>query len=157
MDSRHDSQGGKMRLVLLFAAVAGTACPQILSVGVKGGGPLTDAIDAASNQSVRYISNTKRYLVGPTVELNLPLHVSIEFDALYRRENYESRTNLIDGFSTGATTANSWEFPLLLKWRFSGGPIRPFVDAGFSFDKLSDIHQLTRTFIAPNLNTSTTT
>lgn len=33
---------------------------------------------------------------------------------------------------------NDWQFPFLGKYEFHGGPIRPFVDAGFTFRHVSD-------------------
>ncbi len=145
------------RLILLTLLAAVTAFPQILSLGVKGGVPFTDAFNTAKTGRLEYISDTKRYTVGPTVELHLPFRLGIEFDALYKRLDFESTSTSVDVFTRTATTANSWEFPLLLKWRVFGGPIRPYVEAGPTFDKLSDISQLARTIVFPNRETSAST
>jgi hypothetical protein len=72
----------------------------------------------------------------------------VEFDVLYRHFNYNSSVGLVDVLSTTRTAGNSWEFPLLLKKRFGGeGPLRPFLDAGVNFNKISGISQSVRTLV----------
>lgn len=129
----------RMRHSFLFffaAALTAQGQSQIVSFGVKGGIPLTEAV------SSRYQSfgsvNTGRWTVGPTVELHLPWNFSIEFDALYR--TYRSTNQYI--FSYGSEYSpilymsrqdvGAWDFPLLLKYRFSflGEKVRPFLTAG---------------------------
>ena len=67
-----------MRRQILFVTLL--FCPaafgeHLLSVGLKGGFPLTDSLsDSAS----------KNYLIGPMAELNLPFGLAVEADALYR-------------------------------------------------------------------------
>ena len=51
------------------------------------------------------------------------------------------RRHLAMFFSNARTTANAWEFPLLVKKKFSSGPVRPFLDAGVSFDRISGVKQ----------------
>lgn len=130
-------------LLLLFPA----ALPaQWISVGVKGGVPASDAFETVRTANLSYLSDTKRYLVGGTFEVRLPLGLGVEFDALYRRLNYETTAGP-GGFcptcgpSTASTSANSWEFPLLLKLRAASPAVRPFVAGGPSFRALSDVRQ----------------
>ncbi len=129
-----------MKTILLFLAGCPAILAQPLSVGVKGGLPLTDFVDAVSSGGASLTSDTKPYLIGPTVELRLPAGFGIEFDALYRRFGYNvsSPLTVITGVRT---TGNDWEFPLLLKKRLSGGLIRPFVDAGVNFSKITGLTQ----------------
>ncbi len=122
-------------LILLCAGVV-PALAGPIEVGVKGGVPLTDFLTTARNQNFAYISQTKRYVVGPSLQLNLPAGFAVEFDALYRRMSYEALTA-----SPSPVTAGAWEFPLLLKYRLVKGPVRPFVDAGMAWDKLSGLKQ----------------
>lgn len=120
-------------LVLLLALSLGTVYGQVFSVGVKAGVPATDAFETARTGTISYLSNTKRYTFGPTVEVHLPLGFSVEADALYKRIGYESFTSPVIGNSSHqATTGNSWEIPVLVKYRFFKGPLRPFVDGGIS-------------------------
>jgi len=136
-------------------ASAGMAGP--LSVGIRGGIPLTDFFDNVNNGNFVLTSSTHRYIVGPTVELHLPGGFGIEVDALYRRLNYNSSFSLTDIFTNNRTTGNAWEFPLLVKYRIPSPVIRPFVDAGVAFDTLSGLKQTVVSTVAPNRQTTTTT
>jgi len=129
----------KSFLVLLIGSTAVVAQP--LSVGVKGGVPFTDFIETVSGNRSIVSSSTNRYIVGPFVELRLPAGFSVELDALYRRFSFNATATLGDVFSNARTTANAWEFPLLVKKKFSSGPVRPFLDAGVNFDKISGLKQ----------------
>lgn len=110
-----------------------------LSVGIKGGVPLTEAFSTVKDATNGYISDTRRYIVGPSVELNLPAGFGVELDALYTRLNFSQN---VLGAIAATTTSNSWEFPLLLKYKFSKGPVRPFVDAGASFRHITGISRV---------------
>jgi hypothetical protein len=59
-------------------------------------------------------SESKRYVVGPEVEVGLPLGLGVEVDALYRREGYSSLFSNFAGSNYSQERANSWEFPMLL-------------------------------------------
>jgi hypothetical protein len=127
----------------------------LFTIGVKAGVPLEEAFDAASNGNVRYITNTKHYTVGPELDINLPLGLAVEVDALYRRLDYESFNNEVDAFVHSATTANAWDFPVLLKWGFKHGPIRPYIGAGPTFRGVTNIKQIQQFFLPPGgVNTS---
>jgi opacity protein-like surface antigen len=144
----------KLTLLLIFSSTAVLAQPVSFSYGLKGGLPLTDFIDTVSTPQTKVASVTNRYIVGPTAELRLPFNFGVEVDALYRHFSYNSAASLIDVVSSLRTTASDWEFPLLVKKRFSGvGPVRPFVDAGVSFDKISGLSQSLSTLSFPNLIT----
>lgn len=142
----------KRILLLMFGCTA--AYGQLLSYGVKGGLPLTDFIDTTSGSQAAVSSITNRYIVGPTVELRLPFGVGIEAEALYRHFSYRSVSNLVDAISTLTTTSGNWEFPILLKKRFTYGPIHPFVDAGVSFDKIAGVSQTLQTLALPSHTTT---
>jgi opacity protein-like surface antigen len=139
----------------LLMAGAGLAGP--LSVGIRGGIPLTDSFENVHNGNFVLTSTTHRYIVGPTVELRLPAGFGLEFDALYRRLNYDSSSNLVDVFTNNRTTGNAWEFPLLAKYRLATPVVKPYVDAGVAFDTLSGLKQTIVSTIAPNRQTTTTT
>jgi hypothetical protein len=108
---------------------------------VKGGVALSDAYnsstitDTANNSVVRLFSNEKDYLVGPTVELHLPLGLSIEADALYRPLSLASQTGVPGSplNQAGSTRVTTWEFPVLAKYRLPVPIAKPYVDAGPSF------------------------
>ena len=116
-----------MRTLLLsgFFLSACGCYGQSLLLGVKGGVRLTD--DITGNAT----SESKRYVVGPMVELQLPFGLGVEFDALYRREGYLASSDIILPTSANER-ANSWEFPILLKYRLAFPLVKPYVVAGYA-------------------------
>ena len=134
--------------LLLFGATA--AFSQHFSAGIKAGVPFTDFVNIVESGRVNYHSVPNRYIIGVAGELNLPFGLGIELDALYRRLNYSS-TSISTGITTvttsTATTANAWEFPLLVKYRFPGAIVRPFIDGGVAWDTLQGLKQSVQTSI----------
>jgi len=121
---------------------------QPLSVGVKGGIPFTDFLETVSGDRALLSSSQNHYIVGPTFELRLPAGFAVEIDLLYRRFSYNLTTTLVNGISSARTTGNDWEFPLLVKKRFSSGQIRPFVDAGLNFNKIGGLKQSIQSIVS---------
>jgi hypothetical protein len=125
------------RLVLLaFFATNMFAAEHFLSVGIKGGVPLTDAFSDHTAMGVDTLTHTfsdsKEYVIGPTVELTLPFGFAIEADALYRPLSLATDNTVFPQpprhFSTNV---NSWEFPILGKYHFLHTPVvKPYVEAG---------------------------
>jgi opacity protein-like surface antigen len=145
-----------MKSLLVFLIGSTAVLAQPIGFGVKGGVPMTDFLDTVSGSRASINSTTNRYIIGPTVELRLPAGFGVEFDALYRHFRYNSVASLVDAVSTLRTAGDAWEFPLLLKKRFIGGPIRPFLDAGVNFNKISGLSQTVQTLVFPNRSTTTT-
>jgi len=153
-----------MRLLLLSLVGAASALAQPVTVGVRVGEPLTDFVSTVRSQRVEgilgifpgFYSNTRPYVLGPTIELRLPAGLGIELDALYRRTNYSgtavtagvTNSGLTTTTTISSTSANAWEFPLLLKYRFGTRIVRPYVDAGFAWDTLAGLKQSVRQTIA---------
>jgi len=111
-----------------------------VSFGVIGGVGLTDAFSSQTAMGVdvdtHYFSGSKDYIVGPAIEVHLPLSFSVEVDALYRPLNLTTTNTIVSGGGstfTNSSTLNSWEFPFLAKYRLPGHLIRPFIEAGPSF------------------------
>jgi len=127
----------KSTLLLPFLSTALLAQP--ISFGIKGGVPMTDFLDTVNGSRTSITATTNRYIVGPTVELRLPFGFAVEADALYRHFSYNVAASLVDAVSTLSASGSAWEFPLLVKKRFAKGPIRPFVDAGVSFNKITGL------------------
>ncbi len=128
--------------VVVFFVWTLPAYPEILSVGVKGGVPLTEAFDTARSGPLAFAAATRRYTFGPTVELHLARGLGVEFDALYRRVSYESDLTSTGQVVVRRTTGNSWEFPLLLKIRFGESSATPYITTGASFQHLSGLTQI---------------
>jgi hypothetical protein len=129
------------------------------SIGVKGGIPISDASGIRPDSgctvigcsSFNFSSETKRYTLGPTIELRLPLGFAFEADALYSRLSYDtfrfgSGSFIFGGVEFFDDESNftsikleRWTFPILLKWRYGGRHAHPFVDGGISLDHISGI------------------
>jgi hypothetical protein len=113
------------------------AYSQLFSIGVKGGVPMTNAYSTFGSGSGAAVAYDRRYIVGPTVEVPFPYHLSFEVDALYRRNGFDIYSGGF-GFGTPAfvppsvyrTAVNEWQFPLLVKYDVGSGRLRPFVDGG---------------------------
>lgn len=115
-----------MRTIALFLCLtAGPACGQWFALGVKGG------LRASDDMGKTFFSETesKRYVVGPTVEIGLPGRWRVEVDALYHRFGYRTDQGSVFGSSSARDRGNSWEFPILLKCHL---PARLFVSGGYA-------------------------
>ena len=128
----------------VFFVVCASALAQPIGAGLKLGLPLTDAFEVGSAANRSYASKTKRWIIGPQFELRLPAGFAIEFDALYTQLNFSSVSGVAGSVVNAVTDADSWEFPLLLKYKFGGanavaGSVRPFVSAGASFRRITDV------------------
>jgi hypothetical protein len=121
-----------LRTLFLVLVIAAAASAQPLGVGVKLGVPATDAFDVLPLPTFTpFDADQRPFMFGPYLELRLPANFAIELDALYR--SYEFRNETINESTT------AWEFPLLLKYRFASGLIRPYVAGGPNFRHFSDI------------------
>ncbi len=96
-----------------------SAFGQKLSIGVVGGFGLSGDFPAREGYA-----SARSKLVGVMLEFGLPKRLSIEWDGLYRP--------LILSEGQRATVL-TWEFPLLVKYRFSAARLRPFAQLGPSF------------------------
>jgi hypothetical protein len=98
---------------LVFLAVA-SCCygQQRFGIGVKGTLRLTNDVEGWAT------SESKRYGVGPSVEARLWKGLGVEFDALYSRFGYRVAYGYTGGSHTEQVRGNTWEFPVLGKYRF---------------------------------------
>ena len=141
---------------VLFLAAGSSLFGQFIEGGIRGGIPLTDNFDAIAApfnccSGIRsFTSTTNRYTVGPTVEVALPFKLSLELDALYKRYHYRETTFGVDTQARTKTTSNSWEFPLLLKYKISTPLLRPFVDTGLSLHHVGGVKEATAFIVFPS-------
>ena len=112
----------------LWLLAAGSVGAQNIGYGIRGGIPLTDSFDFVKQFSLQKVQ-TSRFTIGPTLEVRLPLGLSVQVDALYKRHKIVN----------GTSTASNWELPLLAKYRLPGLLTRPFVEGGVSFQSLGEI------------------
>jgi hypothetical protein len=126
-------------LVILLSSLAvfSSACfGQRLSFGVKGGLPVTDAFSDHTSLGVDVIthsfSSSKNYVVGPMIELRLPLGLSVEADAFYRPLDLTTDNRVLPQPAIhSSSNLSSWEFPVLGKYHFLHVPVlSPYVEAG---------------------------
>ncbi|MDX2152726.1 MAG: outer membrane beta-barrel protein [Bryobacteraceae bacterium] len=130
-----------MRILLSFFCCSLAALPQTVTLGVIGGVSLTESTGRARYpmSGVPFIETSpgsRSFLVGPTFDVNFHRSFALEIDALYRPLETRTRTILADGTREPAVTSSgmTWQFPVLLKYRFEGrGIVRPFLAAGPSF------------------------
>jgi hypothetical protein len=100
------------RLIPFLFLTLSAATAQTVSLGAIAGGRLTGDMTGAGA-----LSQSRSYVLGPAVGLDLPLHFAVEVDALYRREGYQSAFGNFAGNIFSVERGNSWEFPLLLQYR----------------------------------------
>src|ERR1700730_7368561 len=119
----------KQMRYLAVILLTGPIFAQSLSFGVKGGVPVTDAFSTARRDSISYSSVTRRYTIGPTGEIALPLFgLRVEADAFYRRIGWDSNrtaTPLLEPFRSTARFG-AWDFDALLKHRVGEAGIHPY-------------------------------
>jgi hypothetical protein len=100
------------------------------SFGLIGGVPFNNLTNDISAGSLSTVDKSGMYTIGPTFQLGLPLGFRVEADALYRP--------LGIGLSGTTLSASQWRFPVLAQYRFSGILLlKPFVEAGYSYDHVS--------------------
>jgi hypothetical protein len=129
-----------MRVSFPFIAIclfspSTAAFAQPVSFGVIGGASLTEDFQNRTIDHVIAYSTPKRWIAGATVEVRLPLHLSVEADGLYHELEFTNAfvepTGTLDSVSPSPVV--TWEFPVLIKYRFSLPIVEPFVEAGPCF------------------------
>jgi opacity protein-like surface antigen len=123
-----------MKLFQTFLYVSvfpGLAAAQPVIAGLKIGVPFTDAFQNQPYPTVATLTaSSNSYTLGPYLEVRLPFNFAIEADALYRGLKF---TNV-----TGSATTGQWDFPVVAKYKFFKGPIKPYVEGGLDFNHVSD-------------------
>jgi hypothetical protein len=96
---------------------------QSVAVGVIGGGMISNNLGNPWLSSV-----STRYVVGPQLDIGLPLGFEVEADLLYRHEGYQVTFDR----PFFADYATSWEVPILLKKYLPFPVVKPFVEGGYA-------------------------
>jgi hypothetical protein len=99
---------------------------QAVDVGVVGGIRTTGDFTGTGS------SESKRYIVGPAVNIRLPKHLSAEVDALFQRSGYTAYEPAGESFENVRERTNSWQFPVILKYRLPVRLAHPFVGIGYA-------------------------
>jgi hypothetical protein len=128
-----------------FCAISASA--QGISVGVLGGAPFTDVVNSVNQNNLSFLPKSRNFVIGPSFQVNLPLSLRIEVDALYRPYSFSalgSASFLLGAATPTTVSASQWSFPFLLQYRINLPLLKPFVEAGVSFDHLANISAATK-------------
>jgi hypothetical protein len=132
----------KVLFLLALGAISASA-QSIFSIGVIGGAPFTDVVNATNQNNFAFIPKSTNFTVGPAFQVNLPLSLRIEVDALYRPYGFTETSAVPAPFATSIApinvSGNQWSFPILAQYRFKTPVVKPFVEVGVSFDHLSGL------------------
>jgi hypothetical protein len=147
---------------MLAAAMCAPA--QGFHFGLKAGVPLTEYFDTGRSGDLHgsreYSAATRRYTVGPAIEFQLTAHFGFESGALFKRMGYVGNLTFFNNgvLTTTAfdTKGDSWDIPLLAKYRFGGG-VRPFVAGGGVVRYVGPIHGTGEITIQDVISRTTTT
>jgi hypothetical protein len=136
---------GFMRKLLVLAALCSmpASAESFFSVGVIGGVPFNNLVNAPNQSNLAFVWKSTDFTIGPAVQVNLPLNLRIEFDALYRPYSFSATSTvsppLASSVAPSNVTASQWAFPILAQYRFKFPVVSPFVEAGLSVDHLADL------------------
>jgi len=148
----------KQVLLIAFLTLNGiSAFGQIVSFGAKGGAVFTDPTGPGDE--------SRRYIVGPSVEVQLPAGFGIEADALYQRLGntsfFGTSSGTIIGVGPGQTVTSSvlsrsrgtsWDFPVLGKYYFRPRTAlwQPYLGTGWSLRTVGSHDEGSETVIDAN-------
>jgi hypothetical protein len=123
-------------LLVVFLTCYGCAA-QSIAVGVIGGAHLTDDVSLFPAPAANGVSaegafklESRFYDVGPIIEIGLTHGFAVEFDAMYHRQGFFYTLAHDSLYSINRERDNSWEFPLLLKYKVRFSALNPFAEAG---------------------------
>ncbi len=142
--------------VWLLTPVVSYAQP--FSFGLMGGAGLTQdfqnynippcchPFQVPPTYSIVGVSTPQRWIAGGTVEARLPLHLSVEADILYHELRFRTaaqfgQTPVLWNVPYASIYQHvvTWEYPVLLKYRFQLPVVKPFIDAGPAFRNLGNL------------------
>jgi hypothetical protein len=132
------------RLIFAGIFICALAAAQTVSFGIVGGASATPDFTRSFAPLppppgppviLTQYSDSEHYIVGGTVEFQLPKNWSLEVDGLYHPLRFDFGAILPDGALNSVSPAPviTWEFPVLAKYRFRWRSTRPFLEAGPAF------------------------
>ena len=124
-------------LLLLCLSVAASA--QRPSPGVKVGVPVS-AVCASENTGRFGSANVcaDRYLIGPSMEVEIAGPLSLDFSALFTRMQLQGSVRAVSIYPFFSTqrTGTAWEFPVMGKYRVLRRRLTPFIVFGPTFRRV---------------------
>ena len=134
----------------VFGADSNESRPRVL-VGIKGGASLTRKF--LTSDYGTFDAHTRRYTIGPVMDIALPRGLGIEVGALYKHIDERSFSatllSIVDTdegpaanfqYNRVSTVGRSWEFPVAGQYHTSLRSMRPYVEVGFSYNRLHNIY-----------------
>jgi hypothetical protein len=134
----------------VFGADSNESKPRV-SVGIKVGAPMTRFLTFDLGPGTD--AQTKRYTVGPVMDIALPRGLGVEVGAMYKHidEQGFSATllSIVDTdegpaanyrYNHVSTVGRSWEFPVAVQYHISLRSMRPYLEGGLSRNRLSNIY-----------------
>jgi hypothetical protein len=122
---------------------------ELFSAGILGGAPFTDVVSAVNQNNLAFVPKSTNFTVGPAFQMNLPLSLRVEVDALYRPYSFTATSTVPAPFATSIApinvSASQWRFPILGQYRFTYPVVKPFIEAGVSFEHLANISAAAQT------------
>lgn len=129
-----------MRPALALLLLSAWPLAAQLHVGVKAGAPLNSLTETVAAPGLKNLPS--HWTLGFMVDVDLPLGLGVEVDALYRRVGYEGPAGsgtLPRDIRPAEFTGGLWDFPVIGKYRFRGVPASPYLGAGWSHRRLNDL------------------
>jgi len=120
-----------------LGAVVGTTLLKDLP-GTQSAIPVWSQLPDGSWQSQEGTATTqglRTRVAGPALEVDLPHRFSVEVDAIHHplRERWTTSLNGATLYTQQTSEAITWELPVLAKYKFGTGAVRPLVELGPSF------------------------
>ncbi len=122
---------------------------QELHLGVRAGIPITQYFETGATGSLHgratYSAATRRYTIGASAEWRFNDPFGLEVDVMYHRMGYAGLVSFFDSASGSFRDSaidvkgNSWDFPVLAKYRFGHGT-SPYVAAGAVVRYVGPVH-----------------
>jgi outer membrane protein W len=137
-----------IKVLLLLAFLCRSGFTQSISFGFRAGVPLTDAVWGWHEKYWEWIPESKPYTLGPAVALRLHPRISVEVDALYKRIGYSRYGSYISQYERVKTRADSWEVPVIARYRLLSSRIRPYLAGGFSYHHISSAQSITQALVS---------
>jgi hypothetical protein len=132
----------------VFGADSNESKPRV-SVGIKVGAPMTRFLTF----DIGGDAHTKRYTIGPVMDISLKRSFGIEVGAMYKRiDEFSTSATLLSIVDTDegpaatyrydrvSTVGRSWEFPVAGQYHISLHSMRPYLEGGLSYNRLSNIY-----------------
>jgi hypothetical protein len=136
-------------LVLFALCVIPASAESLFSIGIIGGAPFTDVVSTTSADFLNVTPKSTNFTIGPSFQVNLPLNLRLEVDALYRPYSFTGTsgppTFPVNPVPT-TVSGTEWTFPILAQYRFKTRFVKPFVEIGVSLDHLANLSAVSGSF-----------